>query len=73
MSEGRRPEFLSLPPVSSSARHPGALRRGPDARLAFLLLTFGVCVTLLRKVSKPRACSAPLANKENPHRGFRQK
>ncbi len=30
----------------------------PGLRLAFLLLTFGVCVTLLRKVSKPRAVRA---------------
>ncbi len=49
---------------ASTAGSPARERRGAGSGGAFLLVTFGVHVTLLRKVSEPRVQSTPLRKRK---------
>jgi hypothetical protein len=71
--EGLRLAMFEAKPSLARPRPPRAAQgtaQRPSLWLAFVLDTFGVCITLLSKVSKPRVQRTPLASKENQLRWF---
>jgi hypothetical protein len=61
---------LARPRPKRAPQVPVAPAEGADSGGAFLLVTFGVHVTLLRKVSEPRVHSTPFAQKKTRLAGF---
>ena len=61
---------LARPRPKRAPQVPVAPAEGADSWGAFLWVTFGVHVTLLRKVSEPRVQSTPFAQKKTRVAGF---